>query len=237
MKKKLLFFALGVLCVAFPATAVFLVMDRDHTGPVIAVPEDGSLTYAAGEDKKILLEAVTAMDSEDGDVSDTLMIESIQPNGDHAVVTYTAVDRSHNVSKVSCVVNYRTEEAEETETVSEEELGDSQEVSGEENPEENSSEEKARKDMEDAIAALPEGSPQFRLSQHEVTLAVGESFNYRQYISSIEDDKDSTEQLYKLIRLQGEVDTSKAGIYELSYYVLDTDKNQSNVEVLTVKIQ
>lgn len=92
-------------------------------------------------------------------------------------------------------------------------------------------------DVEDAIADLPKESPRFRLSQHEVMLAVGEVFDYSQYISDITDDKDSREQLYGRIRLQGKVDTSKAGIYEISYFVVDSDKNQSNVEVLTVKVE
>ena len=234
MKRKLLFFALGILCMAFSATAVFLVVDRDKTGPVIAVPEDGSLTYVAGEDKKILLEGVTASDSEDGDVSDTLVIESIRPNGDRAVVTYTAVDHSHNASKSSCVVNYQTETEEEETIAGEKRLADSEDEA--EELQENS-ETKAQKDVEDAIADLPKESPRFRLSQHEVMLAVGEVFDYSQYISDITDDKDSREQLYGRIRLQGKVDTSKAGIYEISYFVVDSDKNQSNVEVLTVKVE
>lgn len=234
MKRKLLFFALGILCMAFSATAVFLVVDRDKTGPVIAVPEDGSLTYVAGEDKKILLEGVTASDSEDGDVSDTLMVESIRPSGDRAVVTYTAVDHSHNASKVSCVVNYQTETEEEETIAGEKRLADSEDEA--EEVQENS-ETKAQKDVEDAIADLPKESPRFRLSQHEVMLAVGEVFDYSQYISDITDDKDSREQLYGRIRLQGKVDTSKAGIYEISYFVVDSDKNQSNVEVLTVKVE
>ena len=234
MKRKLLFFALGILCMAFSATAVFLVVDRDKTGPVIAVPEDGSLTYVAGEDKKILLEGVTAADSEDVDVSDTLVIESIRPNGDRAVVTYTAVDHSHNASKASCVVNYQTETEEEETIAGEKRLADSEDEA--EELQENS-ETKAQKDVEDAIADLPKESPRFRLSQHEVMLAVGEVFDYSQYISDITDDKDSREQLYGRIRLQGKVDTSKAGIYEISYFVVDSDKNQSNVEVLTVKVE
>ena len=234
MKRKLLFFALEILCMAFSATAVFLVVDRDKTGPVIAVPEDGSLTYVAGEDKKILLEGVTASDSEDGDVSDTLVIESIRPNGDRAVVTYTAVDHSHNASKASCVVNYQTETEEEETIAGEKRLADSEDEA--EELQENS-ETKAQKDVEDAIADLPKESPRFRLSQHEVMLAVGEVFDYSQYISDITDDKDSREQLYGRIRLQGKVDTSKAGIYEISYFVVDSDKNQSNVEVLTVKVE
>ena len=197
MKRKLLFFALGILCMAFSATAVFLVVDRDKTGPMIAVPEDGSLTYVAGEDKKILLEGVTASDSEDGDVSDTLVIESIRPNGDRAVVTYTAVDHSHNASKASCVVNYQTETEEEETIAGEKRLADSEDEA--EELQENS-ETKAQKDVEDAIADLPKESPRFRLSQHEVMLAVGEVFDYSQYISDITDDKDSREQRYGRIR-------------------------------------
>ena len=34
----------------------------------------------------------------------------------------------------------------------------------------------------------------------------------------------------------GEVNTSQAGNYEISYYVTDSDKNQSNIEKLTVTV-
>ena len=56
---------------------------------MITVPEDGTITYRAEEDKKILLEGVTAVDQKDGDVSDTLMVELVRQTGnnDEAVVT------------------------------------------------------------------------------------------------------------------------------------------------------
>ena len=132
------------------------------------------------------------------------------------------------------MVNYQTETEEEETIAGEKRLADSEDEA--EELQENS-ETKAQKDVEDAIADLPKESPRFRLSQHEVMLAVGEVFDYSQYISDITDDKDSREQLYGRIRLQGKVDTSKAGIYEISYFVVDSDKNQSNVEVLTVKVE
>lgn len=214
MKKEQRFFArifLCVLCVAMTVSAVVLIMRRDKKGPVITVPEDGTITYRAEEDKK------------DGDVSDTLMVESIRQTGnnDEAVVTYTALDHSHNVSKASCIVKFQQEdqkpEAEEIqESEQEEQEQDSAEVSEE---------------------ALPEGSPQLRLSEHEVTLSVGSKFDYSQYIADITDDKDSRSELYRNIHLDGKVDTGKPGSCQISYYVWDSDGNQSNIETLTVKVQ
>ena len=91
-------------------------------------------------------------------------------------------------------------------------------------------------DTDAAIAALPEGSPQLRLSTHQVDLQMGASFQYMDYIESISDDKDETNELYRKIYLIGEVNTSQAGNYEISYYVTDSDKNQSNIEKLTVTV-
>lgn len=229
MKKKQRFFArifLCVLCVATTVSAVVLSMRRDKKGPVITVPEDGTITYRAEEDKKILLEGVTAVDEKDGDVSDTLMVESVRQTGnnDKAVVTYTALDHSHNVSKASCIVKFQQEdqkpEAEEIQESEQEEQEEQEQDSAEVSEE-----------------ALPEGSPQLRLSEHEVTLSVGSKFDYSQYIADITDDKDSRSELYRNIHLDGKVDTGKPGSCQISYYVWDSDGNQSNIETLTVKVQ
>ena len=116
-------------------------------------------------------------------------------------------------------------------------------VQDEEDKEAQSQEEANQEEVDDsdsdtdaAIAALPEGSPQLRLSTHQVDLQVGASFQYMDYIESISDDKDETNELYRKIYLTGEVNTSQAGNYEISYYVTDSDKNQSNIEKLTVTV-
>ena len=92
-------------------------------------------------------------------------------------------------------------------------------------------------ETEAAISQLPEGSPAFRLTEHQITLKKGTKFNYMDYIREITDDKDSREDLYRKIRVSGEVKTSQAGTYEVSYSVTDSDGHQSNVEKLQVTVE
>ena len=108
MKKGLIAAAI-IVCIGITAGTVFLVLNRDKTAPEIKVPADNTLTYVAGQDKKLLLEGVTAVDDKDGDVSDTLMVESVKPTSDgtQAEVTYTAMDNSRNVAKKKILVNYK----------------------------------------------------------------------------------------------------------------------------------
>ena len=195
---------------------------------------------------------MTAIDEKDGDVSDSLRVESVQNNEDGSLeVTYSAVDDSNNVTKLTCKVetlnqkNSDEDAQEETTEASEENQEENQENTqqDEEDKEAQNQEEANQEEVDDsnsdtdaAIAALPEGSPQLRLSTHQVDLQVGASFQYVDYIESISDDKDETNELYRKIYLTGEVNTSQAGNYEISYYVTDSDKNQSNIEKLTVTV-
>lgn len=241
MKKKSLFILLGLVCIAVVVGSGMLVVMRDKTGPEIIVSEDRKVTYKIGGDKKTLLDGVKAMDKKDGDVSDSLMVESLKENKDGSLeVTYSAVDHSNNVTKVTCKVETLSgENQEEPQEESQEELAELPEESEEnieqqDGQEEQSSEEDS--DTEAAIAALPEGSPQIRLSTHHVELEVGASFQYMDYIESITDDEDDTNTLYRQIRLVDEVDTSQPGEYEVSYYVVDSNHNESNVEKLTVTV-
>ena len=80
--KKGLIAAAIIVCIGITAGTVFLVLNRDKTAPEIKVPGDNTLTYVAGQDKKLLLEGITAVDDKDGDVSDTLMVESVKPTAD-----------------------------------------------------------------------------------------------------------------------------------------------------------
>ncbi len=248
MKKKGLFILLGLVCIAVVAGSGVLVMTRDKTGPEITISEDRKVSYEIGGDKKVLLDGVKAMDEKDGDVSDSLMVEAVHENEDGSLeVTYSAVDHSNNVTKVTCKVETLSGESQEE---SQEESADLPEE-GEENPEQQDGQEEQQpeenieqqeettednSDTEAAIAALPEGSPQLRLSTHHVDLEVGASFQYMDYIESIVDDEDDTSTLYRQIRLVGEVDTSQPGEYEISYYVTDSNHNESNIEKLTVTV-
>ena len=252
MKKKGLFILLGLICIAVVGGSGALFITRDKTGPKIIVSEDREIAYGTDSDKTVLLDGVTAIDEKDGDVSDSLRVESVQNNEDGSLeVTYSAVDDSNNVTKLTCKVetlnqkNSDEDAQEETTEASEENQEENQENTqqDEEDKEAQNQEEANQEEVDDnnsdtdaAIAALPEGSPQLRLSTHQVDLQVGASFQYVDYIESISDDKDETNELYRKIYLTGEVNTSQAGNYEISYYVTDSDKNQSNIEKLTVTV-
>ena len=252
MKKKGLFILLGLICIAVVGSSGALFITRDKTGPKIIVSEDRKIAYSTDSDKTVLLDGVTAIDEKDGDVSDSLRVESVQNNEDGSLeVTYSAVDDSNNVTKLTCKVETLNQEnsgedaQEEKTEASEENQEESQENTQQEaedkeaqNQEEANQEEvdDSDSDTDAAIAALPEGSPQLRLSTHQVDLQMGASFQYMDYIESISDDKDETNELYRKIYLTGEVNTSQAGNYEISYYVTDSDKNQSNIEKLTVTV-
>ena len=251
MKKKGLCILLGLICIAVVGGSGALFITRDKTGPKIIVSEDRKIAYSTDSNKTVLLDGVTAIDEKDGDVSDSLRVESVRNNEDGSLeVTYSAVDDSNNVTKLTCKVetlnqknsdeDAKEENTENTEASEENQENTQQE---EEDKEAQSQEEANQEEVDDsdsdtdaAIAALPEGSPQLRLSTHQVDLQVGASFQYMDYIESISDDKDETNELYRKIYLTGEVNTSQAGKYEISYYVTDSDKNQSNIEKLTVTV-
>ena len=244
MKKKGLFILLGLICIAVVGGSGALFITRDKTGPKIIVSEDRKIAYSTDSDKTVLLDGVTAIDEKDGDVSDSLRVESVRNNEDGSLeVTYSAVDDSNNVTKLTCKVGTLNQEnsdedaKEENTEASEENQEENQENTqqDEEDKEAQSQEEANQEEVDDsdsdtdaAIAALPEGSPQLRLSTHQVDLQVGASFQYMDYIERNE--------LYRKIYLTGEVNTSQAGNYEISYYVTDSDKNQSNIEKLTVTV-
>ena len=252
MKKKGLCILLGLVCIAVVGGSGALFITRDKTGPKIIVSEDRKIAYSTDSDKTVLLDGVTAIDEKDGDVSDSLRVESVRNNEDGSLeVTYSAVDDFNNVTKLTCKVETLNQEnsgedaQEEKTEASEENQEESQENTQQEaedkeaqNQEEANQEEvdDSNSDTDAAIAALPEGSPQLRLSTHQADLQVGASFQYMDYIESISDDKDETNELYRKIYLTGEVNTSQAGNYEISYYVTDSDKNQSNIEKLTVTV-
>lgn len=81
-------------------------MRRDTEGPVISF--DKEVITASIEDSDMdLIKGVTAQDKIDGDVSDSLIIESVQRiEGNECETVYAAFDHSNNVSKASRTVEY-----------------------------------------------------------------------------------------------------------------------------------
>ena len=80
---------------------------EDKEGPVITFATQ-ELTYREGSDTKTLLDGVMAYDHTDGDVSNSLLVESIIPLRDSttARVTYAARDSNYHITKESIIVHY-----------------------------------------------------------------------------------------------------------------------------------
>lgn len=77
------------------------------------------------------------------------------------------------------------------------------------------------------------GYPFMRLKVHEVTLHVGDRFSIYTYISEVGDDVDT---INTMLRLEHNVDTSMAGVYQAKVYARDSDGHVSNIEQLKVTV-
>ncbi|MGI6006242.1 MAG: immunoglobulin-like domain-containing protein [Ruminococcus sp.] len=242
MKKILLPVSLLVL-VFLAAAAGWLLLTRDREGPEIVFDESGAVTYHSGMTNEELLQGVTAEDYRDGDVTDSLMVESVRTSeeNDRVTVTYVAVDKSKNITRASRELPGTGETQEEAEQpANDAATGESEETA--EVPEEPAAEEQqdpeaaAVAEREEKIEALSPDAPRFYLKQHQVSLTVGESFSALDWVEEIMDDRDDRSSLFRNIQIDGSVDTSLAGTYELTYYAVDSDGNRSNEEVMTVTV-
>lgn len=87
-----------VLTVILILGIAFKVFSGDHRGPEIVLP-DGDIVLTESTTDTQLFEGVTASDESDGDVSDTIRLESVTKVSDNLVLlVYAAKDRSNNVS-------------------------------------------------------------------------------------------------------------------------------------------
>lgn len=125
--RKLIVTILAVLSAILAGVFFWLKGQGDYTPPVISFPHN-EITFTEGEDKNILLKGVTAIDETDGDVSDTLVVESVISMRDElrATVIYYAKDKSNNVGKATRTIGYLTEETREWAELTTEEPEDSE---------------------------------------------------------------------------------------------------------------
>lgn len=242
MKKGLVAMLL-LACAALLAGNVVIYIGKDRNGPEITVLQE-ELTYVAGSDTSALLNGVTAVDDRDGDVTSTVMVESIIPNEDQtgASVIYVAKDSKNNVTKAARLISYAADagqaaaqeaEAAAQQAAQEVAAADQTVASGEDAQ----TADDGAAQNEAAIAALPAESPRFYLTQYSVEVERGAELNRLGYVQDITDDKDSRDELYQGIQISGEVDTNTPGEYMLEYYVVDSDGNTSNTAQLKVTVK
>ena len=101
IRKHLIVILQLLLSLILIGAVVFRALSGDHKGPEIAVPDvDIVLTESTTDDQ--LFEGLTASDETDGDVSDTLRLESVTKVSDNLVLlVYAAKDKSNNVSTMT----------------------------------------------------------------------------------------------------------------------------------------
>lgn len=108
--KKLKVFSILLLFLstgAFIAYQAYTRVVQDKTPPVVTCDSE-ELTVSVGATDEDLLKGVTAKDKRSGDVSDTLVIESMSAFTDEGtrVITYAAVDKSMNVGRCERMLVY-----------------------------------------------------------------------------------------------------------------------------------
>ena len=236
-----------VFSVALGAVVVGIRMSSDRTSPEILFASDKNTVYERDMDRALLLEGVSAIDDKDGDVSSSLTVEKVyDKNAEEVVIVFVAKDSSKNVTKKDFVMQLsetamepsqeevpqedlpQTEDETETETEPEEEAEAGLELS---------KEEEARMIQEEKIANLSPNAPRFYLTTYYLEIPVGTGINKLSYVSDIQDDVDATNDLYRKIQINGDVDVFTPGTYEVAYYVIDSAGNMSNEAVLTVEVQ
>ncbi len=207
----------------------------DRTAPQIAVPT-ADLTYVEGEPLSNLLYGVSAYDNKDGDLSSSVRIYDIAVTngGTEALVTYAVYDYSNNLAKVSKLVKYvnaddKTSDSDNKKEEKEEKPAEEKKEKPTEKPTETptteaTTEDEGYKDPE----MVSTGAPVIKLKTHEVTLPKGANFEPTAYVEQIIDDKDLQDDLYHIIHVDGGYDMNTDGTYELTYYIVDSDGNQSN---------
>ncbi|MDO4568529.1 MAG: hypothetical protein Q4B99_06170 [Clostridia bacterium] len=111
-KKTALIITATVLAMCVLIVCFLLYRDRENRlrggySPMIMLDTDTIMVSVSATDEE-LLAGVTALDRENGDVTDSLIVEGISPfyAENRCIVTYVAFDESNNVSKISRIVEY-----------------------------------------------------------------------------------------------------------------------------------
>ena len=113
--KRIEVFLLLVLAVAVGLFGCyyFWVHERiDKEGPVFSL-EEGLLEISVTDPDEVLLQGIKATDNNDGDVTASILVESVYGinNNHETTVTYAAFDRAGNVSKIQRQVRFTDYEA------------------------------------------------------------------------------------------------------------------------------
>ena len=105
--KHTILILLAVLSAAYIATLIYQGSSTRHDPPVISCP-DGILEVSASDDESVLLAGVTALDPQDGDLTDRIIVGGISKliSKDTAKVTFMVFDSDDNMGKLVRYIRY-----------------------------------------------------------------------------------------------------------------------------------
>ena len=108
----LLLMVLAVAIGLFAGYHIWVHNRLDTVGPVLTI-DDGLLEVSVKDPEEVLLAGIHAMDDRDGDVTASILVESVYGINDEnmTTVTYAAFDRAGNVSKIQRQVRYKDYES------------------------------------------------------------------------------------------------------------------------------
>jgi hypothetical protein len=206
-KNKLIVKSVLLVIVIFVIIFLLISLIEDDAPPSISF-SNADAAYYEGESTQELLADVKAYDKRDGDVSDTLMVESVQTlsDGTQVSVIYAARDTKNNIAK-------------KTRTLK---IGDT----GKQD-DQNSTKSETDGSTDGKI-------PVITMNTNAVTISAGGSFNPMNYVENATDDVDDA---WKKIHIDGDYDTNVRGDYSLKYYIIDSEGNKSNVEEFTLTVE
>lgn len=231
MNERTIMIIMSILTVGFAGITAFSYMVGDHTAPEINFP-DTEITYIEGSDTTPLLQGVSAKDDKNGDVSQYVCIDSIVPNSENgtATVVYAAYDFSNNVAKAKRTVQYISEEG-DTDDLDSQALEETTDLAQNENIGD------VEESVPDEAQVVDPTAPVLTMAEHAFTIEEGGPFTPKNRVLSVEDDVDSSDYLMSHLKVDGDYDIDTAGVYELDYYVVDSDGKESNHEKMVLTVE
>ena len=236
MKKSRILIVIAALIVVLIIALAVILLKGKSSGPSITIPSD--LEYHAGMSDAELIKNVTAEDHEDGDVSDSLIVESVivLSNGKSVKITYAAQDKDKNISVKSIILPYdaKSEEA----TTARENTKSDKETDDTGSATTTAANETTTAYPEETTPVQTESpaAPVLYLTKVEDWIKKGSNVNWVKYVSDITDDKDERNALFQSIMIENYPDINTVGDYDMMYYCKDSDGNFSPKVILHIHV-
>lgn len=240
MKQKSLILVLSVAGLLLGVVCCVVYKSKDRKAPEIKI-EKTEISYREGDGYDELLQGVSAKDNKDGDLTDAVFIEKILPVEDgKAVVYYAVMDTAKNVGKASQTVEYTAADGEQKKENEKKSKAKDEAATNSKKEEDQKTvsvdEENEAESNADELTPTDE-RPVIALTTDHMTVPVGGEFDLLSVVKGVADTSDSVATLSTRISADGDYDLSTPGEYTIRYFVVDSDRNISDVKEFTLTVE